>query len=225
MHDMVDGRAGPLAEQIRQLDWRADAMGTHLEAWLSDRASAWVVDLAVVADQTQFLRALSSLPTVAPLLLVTEPSNLSSETRHLNSLFQWWPARVDVLIRPYTEEELEIRLRQLARQARRRGRPPSFGNIRFDSSQRTVQIKRQVKLTETQARTLRALMEAGGEVLPRAELAALLHARSGAAIETQISRLRKKMVAAGGSASMIVAARGAGYRLVPDQLMHDGEAG
>ena len=89
------------------------------------------------------------------------------------------------------------------------------GAVHVDLARRRVTVDgRRVELTATQLKLLRVLLEARGQVMPRAVLRQRVWGEAGArigprAIDVQVSRLRRKL---GGEGRRIATVREVGYR-------------
>jgi DNA-binding response OmpR family regulator len=124
----------------------------------------------------------------------------------------------DYILKPFELAELEARLRAvLRRPGARREAVHHYGDLSFDPASRTAAVaKASLDLTRREASVLEELIRAAGRVVVKDALEDRLYGFdddvSGNALEASVSRLRRKLAAAG-SAVGIEATRGIGYRL------------
>jgi DNA-binding response OmpR family regulator len=120
----------------------------------------------------------------------------------------------DFVPAPVQEDELIARLRMARRRVGARARR-RWGPVELELLYRTASLRGQaLTLTDREYGLLACLVEAGGEVVSRAELLSKVWERSEGnksnLVEVHVSRLRDKL---GADADMIETVRGAGYRL------------
>lgn len=124
----------------------------------------------------------------------------------------------DYILKPFDLAELEARLRAvLRRPGARREAVHHYGDLTFDPASRTAAVAdANLDLTRREASLLEELIRAAGRIVVRDALEDRLYGFdddvSGNALEASVSRLRRKLAAAG-SAVCIEATRGVGYRL------------
>ncbi len=124
----------------------------------------------------------------------------------------------DYILKPFDLAELEARLRAvLRRPGVRREAVHRYGDLAFDPATRTAAVEGAgLELTRREASVLEELIRAAGRIVVRDALEDRLYGFdddvSGNALEASVSRLRRKLAAAG-SAVGIEATRGIGYRL------------
>lgn len=136
----------------------------------------------------------------------------------------------DYLPKPCSPLELAVRIRTVLKRARP-GRPDdrgteavlAVGPLRLDLRRREARAREQrLALTPAEMRVLEQLMRRPGEVLSRADLTQLALERPIEAydrsIDTLVSKLRRKLEAAGLPLGCIGGLRGHGYVLDPDRL-------
>lgn len=138
----------------------------------------------------------------------------------------------DYLPKPCSPLELAVRIRTVLKRAKPKrdgghGSPAdaalAVGPLRLDLRRREVRAREQrLVLTPAEMRVLEQLMRRPGEVLSRAELTQLALERPIEAydrsIDTIVSKLRRKLEAAGLPHGCIGGLRGHGYVLDPDRL-------
>lgn len=130
----------------------------------------------------------------------------------------------DYLPKPFNPLELAARIRAVLKRSGAATSPPAdepasgFGNLRLHMKRREVRVDdRPVTLTATELRILETLLQRRGEVLSRAELTGIAVGRPLEAydrsIDTLVSKLRRKLAAAGARGAEIRSLRGHGYVL------------
>ena len=135
----------------------------------------------------------------------------------------------DYLAKPCNPLELAMRIRAVLKRARPAAAPVpdaqamlAVGPLRLDLRRREVRAGEQrLALTPAELRVLEQLMRHPGEVLSRAQLTQLALGRPIEAydrsIDTLVSKLRRKLEAAGLPTGLIGGLRGHGYVLDPEQ--------
>ncbi len=141
----------------------------------------------------------------------------------------------DYIAKPFDAEELMARVRAVLRRhegsrelTRRVLELPGYG-LRMDIESREVTLReRRVSLTPKEFRLLQYLVERAGQTVPREELRRLLFASDDphhdSAMDTHVSRLRKKVELDENSPPFISTIYGQGYR-VDDLMIRDPAAG
>ncbi|GAM97016.1 two-component response regulator [alpha proteobacterium U9-1i] len=171
-------------------------------------------------DGLEVLRALRGRGVSTPAMFLTAISGLEERVRGLDS------GADDYLAKPFEIEELLARVRALAR------RPPalaadviSSGSLRLDMTNWRAFIGDAELLLTAQDMTLLAqFLRRPGQVFTREALLNQMGAGEDitpAAVEHALSRLRKKLDAAG-ARNVIETVRGVGYRL--SRAFRDGRA-
>jgi two-component system phosphate regulon response regulator OmpR len=127
----------------------------------------------------------------------------------------------DYLVKPFEPRELVLRLKALIRRAPHA--LPADGVVRFGAFRFQVargelfRDEQRIKLTESEARLLRALAKKAGVSLSREELARETGAEGGErAIDVQMTRLRRKIEVDPRDPRYLQTARGKGYLLRAD---------
>jgi two-component system response regulator CpxR len=124
----------------------------------------------------------------------------------------------DYLVKPFAAAELLARIRAVLRRALQRSDlVPSVvqvGELRVDAHTRTVSVRgAPLELTPTEFTILEVLMRAGGRIVSRDELSAVLYQRETTpyerSLDVHVSHLRRKLEDVGWTAIRTV--RGQGY--------------
>jgi two-component system response regulator MtrA len=136
----------------------------------------------------------------------------------------------DFIPKPFDIYELEARVEAVLRRTRQAravepAAPPDHirvGDLVIDRSRRRVTLGGEpIQLTPTEYRLVSALASRPDEILSRDELAQLVwgyqDASSGRTIDVHIRRLRVKLAAGPVPAPPIVAVRGFGYKMAPEE--------
>lgn len=148
-----------------------------------------------------------------PALILTARDSLEDRVRGLNG------GADDYLVKPFALIELEARLRAVLRRPGAR-RAPSYacGGLVFDTNTREALAGgKPLDLTRRESALLEELLRAQGRVVVKDTLEDRLYMLNELvtpnALEAMVSRLRKKLTAAG-AAVRIETKRGIGYRLI-----------
>jgi|CXWL01.1.fsa_nt_gi two-component system OmpR family response regulator len=183
-----------------------------LDAACADHADVWILDRNLPGlDGLEVLRTLRGRGLRTPAMFLTAISGLEERVRGLDS------GADDYLAKPFAIEELLARVRALAR------RPAALaadvltcGALRLDMTNwRAFFNNNELLLTAQDMTLLAQFLRRPGQVFTREALLNQMGAGDDvtpAAVEHALSRLRKKLEAAG-SADVIETVRGVGYRL------------
>ncbi len=161
-------------------------------------------------DGISILRGMRARGDHRPVLLLTARTTTGDRVDGLDA------GADDYLVKPFEMDELEARVRALARRARRAYRADfSFGRLRYQPDQRLVSIDgRPLILPRRELALLDALLRARNGVKSKDALIETLYGTGAdigeSAIEVHVSRLRKKLAAAGIEIRML---RNIGYVL------------
>ena len=148
----------------------------------------------------------------AYVLVVTARGDVGNRVRALNA------GADDYIVKPFSDEELVARIHAVARRSRQmREAVFAAGNVRLDTESLTLTIADSVvAIPRRELTVLSALLEQQGRVLRREKLERAVYSVdsevSANAVEAAISRLRRRLDAAGATVE-IVAMRGIGYIL------------
>ena len=202
----------------RGMDVMACGDGRHaLEKWAAFQPDVVVLDLTLPGlDGLQVLQRARSSGWIAPVLILTARGTVGDRIIGLNA------GADDYLPKPFDLDELEARVRALARRSLARtpadydpGASVSFGRLRHDRHSGAIYSGDQVlELAPRELALLRALMARPGHAVSKEHL--FDHVFPGAtdvqyeAIEVVAYRLRKKLANSG---VVLVTLRGLGYLL------------
>ena len=129
----------------------------------------------------------------------------------------------DYLPKPFNPRELAARIKAILRRSRSQAgdrHRHATGALHLDPRTRRVTVGEQaLQLTGTEFEILRCLIESPGEVVSKERLSERALGRRllpfDRSIDTHISNLRRKLVAAGACSETITNQRGVGYLLLP----------
>jgi len=208
------GLAAGLAAALRRDGSQVDVADCGREALRLARAASYdacILDLGLPdRDGVDVLREMRATAIGFPVLVLTARDALGERIRGLDA------GADDYLVKPFELGELEARLRALLRRRASDATPwRQFGPLRFDAQAGAAFAGDDpVELTRREAAVLECLMRRPGRIVAKeAILAAAFPSDSEAApnaVEVQVSRLRRKLEAAGVT---VRALRGLGYRL------------
>ena len=208
-----------LQAHLRQAGFTADAVacGRDALAAVGDAAyDAVILDLGLPdLDGVEVLRELrGGRAVVLPILVLTARQSVGERVQGLDA------GADDYLVKPFDMLELDARLRSIIRRIRRRPEAApalDFGDLRFDPPSREAAVGGTVlALTRREATLLEELLRGGGRTLVRDVLEDRLYGHAemftGNALEATVSRLRRRLAAAGSTVT-VETVRGIGYRL------------
>ncbi len=203
-----------LAESLRAQGFAVDTAASAsegLRVWRAADYDAAVLDL-MLPDGTGLdaLKAMRDRGNMTPVLILTALGSIEDRVRGLDC------GADDYLVKPFAMKELIARLRALLRRpGAALGRMLTLGSVKLDTSARIATVAdAQLDLTRSELILLEALLRNQGRVVSKERLAECLYdfeqERSANSVETQVHRLRKKLVAAGADVSLRTL-RGLGY--------------
>jgi len=187
---------------------------TGLRRGLSEPFDAVLLDLMLPGRSGfEVLRGLRDGTIAAPILVLTARTEGPDKVKALDL------GADDYVTKPFWTEELLARLRALLRRAGTEAPAPraslQVGRIRVDLDARRVFVDDEpVSTTPTEFDLLAHLAERLGRAVRREQLAEAVlrdEAASETALQTQVSRLRRKL---GGAGKALETVWGIGYRLV-----------
>jgi two-component system, OmpR family, response regulator QseB len=206
-----------VADYLRHRGFAIDVVRRADEALAASRVTQYdavILDLGLPdADGMQVLNELRRRSAAKiPVIIVSARDALKDRLDGLNA------GADDYIVKPFELTELEARLHAVLR---RPGRRPHaiyhFGDLDFDPSRQSAAAdNRPIDLTRLEALALQELVRAGGQAVVKDTLEDRLYGFNDDvgvnALEAVISRLRRRLAAAG-SAVSIESLRGIGYRL------------
>ncbi len=176
-----------------------------------------VLDLGLPdGDGLTLIKALRARAQAVPILVMTARSGLDDRILGLDL------GADDYLVKPFATGELAARCRALLRRPGGvLGSMLTAGNLAFDSNARRATIAgTPAEIPPRELSLLELLLRRYGQVIPRANLERGLYAMgeevSPNALEAAVSRLRRRLAAAGADVT-IHTVHGIGYALVPKQ--------
>lgn len=209
-----------LAEHLSRDGYAVDAMpsmGEGVAAWQQQGAAyqAVLLDLGLPdGDGMDLLRALRRNPEAAPpVLILTARDAIESRIAGLDA------GADDYLVKPFEFAELDARLRAILRRPGARGGVHlTLGDVEFEPASRSAMVANApLDLARREAALLEALLRARQRVVVKDFLEETLYSVdepvTSNAVEACVSRLRRKLAAAG-STCRLETHRGIGYALV-----------
>ena len=190
-----------------------------LDRWRASVPDVVLLDLSLPGlDGLQVLAQARAEGLHTPVLILTARGTVGDRILGLNT------GADDYLAKPFDLDELEARVRALARRAGDAAGPAPgtlsapYGGLQFDPGCAAVYLHGQaLELTQREALLLRALLARPGQALAKEQLLERVFPGDSAvqpeAVEVVAYRLRKKLA---GSAARLVTLRGLGYLLKAD---------
>lgn len=206
-----------IADHLAERGFAVDAVGRGEHAIAAVGVAsmdAVILDLGLPdMDGMDVLSSLRAAQPELPAIILTARDSVDDRLLGLNS------GADDYIVKPFNLLELEARLRAVLRRTGvPRGTTYAFGGITFDTITREATARgKSLDLTRREAALLEELIRAPGQVITKDRLEdrlyALEDAGSANALEAAVSRLRRKLAAAG-AALQIETKWGIGYRLL-----------
>jgi two-component system response regulator TctD len=187
-----------------------------LDRWRASLPDVVLLDLSLPGqDGLQLLTEARAEGLATPVLILTARGTVGDRILGLNT------GADDYLAKPFDLDELEARVRALARRGQRGAEPgpaplmPEFCGLRADPATGAVYLRgTALDLSVREAALLRALLARPGHAVAKERLSELVFAGESPvqadAIEVVVYRLRKKL---GSSGAQLVTLRGLGYLL------------
>jgi two-component system response regulator TctD len=184
-----------------------------LDRWRASLPDVVLLDLSLPGrDGLQVLADARAEGLATPVIILTARGTVGDRILGLNT------GADDYLPKPFDLDELEARVRALARRgtgSEQRSQAPAFCGLRVDGESGAVYHQGQpLELAPREAALLRALLARPGQALAKERLFALVFPGEAEvqpdAIEVVAYRLRKKLAA---TAARLVTLRGLGYLL------------
>ena len=194
-----------------------------LDRWRASVPDVVVLDLSLPgADGLQVLAAARAEGLATPVLILTARGTVGDRILGLNT------GADDYLAKPFDLDELEARVRALARRTRTGDATPAaeFCGLRGDADSGAVYLHgAPMELSARESALLRALLARPGHALAKERLSELVFPGEAEvladAIEVVVYRLRKKLAGCG---AQLLTLRGLGYMLKADGGGASGEA-
>ncbi|MBA3668649.1 MAG: response regulator transcription factor [Sphingomonas sp.] len=207
-----------VAEHLETAGYTLDAVGRADEALAALRLSQYdllLLDLNLPDGSGEHLLTEARMLTRSelPIVIFTARDALNDRLSLLNA------GADDFILKPFDLLELEARLRAvLRRPGRRRENRMTCGDLSFDVISRTADVSgRELTLSRREGALLEELLRACERTVVREALEERLYAFrepvTPNALEALVSRLRRRLQAAGGLVA-IETIRGIGYRLI-----------
>jgi two-component system response regulator TctD len=185
-----------------------------LDRWRASVPDVVLLDLSLPGlDGLQVLAQARAEGLGTPVIILTARGTVGDRVLGLNT------GADDYLAKPFDLDELEARVRALARRgAGLEVSTPSFGGLQVDATSGAVLREGQpMELTQRESALLRALLTRPGQAVAKERLLTLVfagdHDVQPEAVEVVAYRLRKKLA---GSPVQLVTLRGLGYLLKSD---------
>ena len=167
-------------------------------------------------DGVELIASLRRSKVATPVLIITARDGIGDRVRGLDS------GADDYLVKPFATAELAARCRALLRRpGGMLGAVLQAGNVSLDTTTREVRVAgRNVNMPPREVALLEQLLRQCGRVVTKAAIDASLYALHAEvtpnAIDTALSRLRRRLNSAGADVS-IHTAHGIGYMLMPPE--------
>lgn len=165
-------------------------------------------------DGVEMIASLRRSKVATPVLIITARDGIGDRVRGLDA------GADDYLVKPFATAELAARCRALLRRpGGMLGAVLQAGNVSLDTTTREVRVAgRNVNMPPREVALLEQLLRQCGRVVTKAAIDASLYALHAEvtpnAIDTALSRLRRRLNGAGADVS-IHTAHGIGYMLMP----------
>lgn len=212
---------GPeLAKRLEREKWVVDLLtnlGDAFEAVLQGSYRAIILDRRLPdGDGTSLLPAIRSQRAPPPVIILTARDEVADRIEGLDA------GADDYLVKPFAFAELLARLRAHCRRApgsTTSGPRVQVGNLRFDPANREASVgDASMGLPRRELALLELLVRRAGRVVMRSQIDAELYGIdedvSSTAMETHVSRLRRRLQDAGAGVE-VRTVRGLGYLLQP----------
>lgn len=209
-----------LVEHLQRRGFAVDSADTGMQAIAMMRScqySTVILDLGLPdMDGQQLLATRGSHHTEPPpYIVLTARDALQSKVNSLNA------GADDYVLKPVDIDELEARIRAILRRAGRNNTTLAQGNLVFEPQSRHAMVNGGVlTLTRRETMLLEEMLRSTPRIVVKDHLEERIYSHHENvtlnAIEVLVSRLRRKLKAAGATAC-IETIRGIGYRLVPKE--------
>ena len=188
-----------------------------LAAAITGAFDAVVLDIMLPGrDGLSVLRQLRAHKNSTPVLLLSARGEVNERVEGLNA------GADDYLPKPFNPRELLARMRAILRRSTPAPKPEQTvlraETLELNRAARAVTLGgTKVELTDVEFALLEVLMRSPGNVVSREEMSETVLGRKfhpfDRSLDMHVSRLRRKLVDAGGSEEQVKTIRGAGYQL------------
>jgi two-component system, OmpR family, KDP operon response regulator KdpE len=208
-----------LARVLADQGYVVDSTGTAMDglhAVVRGSPDLVILDMGLPdLDGTELLKMIRAVSDV-PIIVATARGEDSDVIRTLDA------GADDYLVKPFSVEQLEARVRAVLRRMSgdgRRGQPLVIGELEIDAAARIVKMREQeVDLSPKEFDLLRFLAERVGEVVSKREILAEVwrqpYGGSEKTVDVHISWLRKKLGESGAKSKYLQTVFGVGVKLV-----------
>jgi two-component system, OmpR family, KDP operon response regulator KdpE len=208
-----------LARVLADQGYVVDSTGTAMDglhAVVRGTPDLVILDMGLPdLDGTELLKMIRAVSDV-PIIVATARGEDSDVIRTLDA------GADDYLVKPFSVEQLEARVRAVLRRMSgdgRRGQPLVIGDLEIDAAARIVKMREQeVDLSPKEFDLLRFLAERVGEVVSKREILAEVwrqpYGGSEKTVDVHISWLRKKLGESGAKSRYLQTVFGVGVKLV-----------
>jgi DNA-binding response OmpR family regulator len=209
--DLADGLIGSLAQSSYTVDTYPTA-DLALAAVTAHTYDLIILDLGLPdGDGLDLLKSLRGYGIATPVIIMTARDEIADRVQGLDL------GADDYLVKPVALAELEARIRMQLRRPKGQAPGLAFGNVEIDDPHRQASVMSQrMDLTAREFGILELLVRARGLTVPKDRLFEGTYDSESdvnlSVVEVHISRLRKKLEAAGADVG-VRALRGLGYRL------------
>jgi len=207
-----------LADHLKRCGFAVDTVDTGQQALYALRTThydALILDLGLpdMDGMKVLVSRAAGTASPAPCIVLTARDALESRVSSLNA------GADDYVVKPFDMPELEARLRAVLRRSARVFQRLARGNLSFEPESRHAEVAgAPLELPRREAMLLEEMLRAAPRVVVKDRLEERLYSCSESvtlnAIEALVSRLRRKLAAAGADVR-IDTVRGIGYRIVP----------
>ena len=210
---------GRLHETLSRLGWTVQQLPLKPALWTEADVDLGVVALGSAQEQVaEFLEDLAHRVSM-PLLLVLTEEQSHGVVEFVPQLQEQWPARLDVLVAPFSQTEVRLRATLLMSPgpAGRSKAPHTLGALHLDRArQQASAFEKPLVLSHAQYLIVEALAESDGRALSKRVLSRLIHGSDEFdenLIQSHVRHIRSSFEQAGLPAEAIQTVRSVGYLL------------
>ena len=207
--------ANGLVHALAQSGYAVDSLPRGIDALPACSTTSYqlvILDLGLPdVDGVELLRRLRRDGATMPVLILTARDDLRHRVDGLDA------GGDDYLSKPFDVEELEARIRALLRRGEPTGTTLRLGKLAFEPASRRLTVgSTDLELTARELGVVELLMHRPGRIVSKKQIFDALyegeHDTGLSNVEVLVSRVRRKLAAAGSGVSIRVF-RGMGYRL------------